>query len=227
MPAIGIVDDRDSPRETLTRLTKLGIPPESKKEWEVIDSSPLPKLNDYSAWLTENDIAVLIVDERLNEQTKSGVGHVTYQGHDLVDFLRKRLPDFPIYIVTAHPTDQAVVNRYKDVEEIVNRKNLSQTTKKIIPRLIRAGQRYFDSYQGQLTELSEISKKIALGKQTDADVKKVKALQEFLQMPFTTDPDTERSKTLTELEEKLDEFEELRKEIEAHLHKGKPKAKKK
>jgi hypothetical protein len=228
VPAIGIIDDRDQPRETLARAIEVNIPKELKGVgWMVNDSPPLSRLNDYPSWLRENDIAVLIVDERLTEQTKTGIGHVDYDGHKLVDFLRIRLPDFPIYIVTAFPNDTAVKDRFKDVEEIVDRKNFTRSAKKTVPRLIRAGQRYFDNFQEQLTELSTLSQKIALGEETDADVDRVKALQIFLQMPFITDPETARSKSLTELEEKLSEFDALKKQIEVHLKKGKAKAKKK
>jgi hypothetical protein len=224
MPAIGIIDDRDSARQTLYRAIDRNIPRELKEAgWLVNESPPLPRLNDYSAWLAENDIAVLILDEKLTEQAKHGVGNVDYQGHNIVDFLRTRLPDFPIYIITAYPKDPAVIKRFKDVEGIENRKDFTQEAKKTVPRLIRAGQRYFDSFQQQLAEVSKISKRVALGKETDADIDRLRALHELLHMPYITDPNTERSRTLTDLEEKLDEFEELRKEIEAHLGKVKPK----
>ncbi|HEY1248975.1 MAG TPA: hypothetical protein VGE97_08320, partial [Nitrososphaera sp.] len=201
MPAIGIIDDRKDHRTTLARAVSVSIPKEFEDVgWTVNDSSPLPNINDYSAWLTENDIAVLIVDEKLTEQTRAGVKHVTYEGHNIVDFLRRRIPDFPIYVVTAYPEESAVLARFKDVEEVFDRKTFTANAMKTVPRLIRAGQRYFDSFRQQLTELSELSKKIATGKETSADIARIKALQTFLQMPFITDPDTERSKSLSKLE---------------------------
>jgi len=83
------------------------------------------------------------------------------------------------------------------------------------------------SRENRVKELSEISRKIAIGEAKKADVEKAKALQVSLQIPFATDQVTERGESLRRLEEKLNEFEELKREIGQYLDERERRAKKK
>lgn len=215
MPIIGVVDDRRKARKTLTVALKTQLP----DDWNYIDSDPLNRVEDYPSWITENDIVALILDERLNEQSADVAAavkrHVTYKGHDLVDYLRVRFPTIPIFIVTSHPTDASLTERFKDVEAIVRRDEFLKEAEDWVPRIIRVSQRFFETVQGQLTELAELSLKIATGTANKGEKDRAKALQSSLQTPFATDQMVDRSEWLTSLQGKLSEFDTLQKEIEA------------
>ncbi|MBI1765277.1 MAG: hypothetical protein HYR56_28010 [Acidobacteria bacterium] len=216
MPAIGIIDDRRKLRHTLVLKLSTQLPP----EWQGIEADPLPELSAYPGWISENEISALIVDERLHEQAPDSHSHVGYNGHDLVDFLRKRYTSLPIFIITSHDDDAPLQRRFKDVEGIIARDEFNRNAQKYVPRITRASQQYFETVQKQLTELSAVASKIATGKATKKDKDRAKALQIHLQTPFTDQP-VDRSEWLGKMEDELKELGHLKEEIESFLKKKK------
>lgn len=216
MPTIGIIDDRRKLRRTLA----LKLSTQLSAEWQHVDSDPLPNLSDYPGWISENEVVALIIDERLHEQAADSKSHVTYNGHDLIDFLRKRYASLPIFMVTSHADDLPLQRRSKDVEDIIIRDEFIQNAQKYVPRITRASQQYFETVQKQLTELSEVSSKIATGKATKKDKARAKAIQAHLQTPFADQP-TDRSEWLGKMEDELKELGHLKEEIEDYLKKKK------
>ena len=67
MPKITIVDDRKDFRTTLKRKIEAFFIKSKLKDWEVMDISPFQNKSEYFPWLLENDVVVLILDERLQE----------------------------------------------------------------------------------------------------------------------------------------------------------------
>ena len=122
MPAIGVVDDRSTQRRQLVRgIDTSDVLPEG---WRSLGINPLNTITEYPNWINENDVAALVLDERLQEQQADVEVHVNYDGHDVVDYLRKTIPDFPIFIVTAAPNDPGLGERFAAVEDIINREFL-------------------------------------------------------------------------------------------------------
>jgi CheY-like chemotaxis protein len=208
MPKVGIIDDRLDHRETLKRALDLAL----TGKWQSVDSAPLPSLEDYTRWFREHEINVLLLDEKLQEQ-----GAVGYDGHDVVSYLRRILPTFPIFIITAYPDDEELRRKFSDIEEIIPRLEFSKRPNEFVPRFLRAAQRYSDSFQAELAELSEKSRKIAEGVATADDVSKTEALQVKLGLEFTSLFLRDRSEWLKEVDTKLREYEKLRTEIEEFL----------
>jgi CheY-like chemotaxis protein len=213
MPTIGIVDDRRVLRTTLRRTLSAVLP----DEWDSIDSEPLPELNLYPSWITENEISALIVDERLHEQAADVEGHVTYSGHDLVDFLRERFPTIPIFIVTSYIEDDPLKSRFKDVEGIFPRGLFVTEAENYVPIILRASQRFIETYQRELSELSEIAMKIAKGEATQEDQERGRAIQNKIETAFAIDEISSKSEWLDKLDATLSEFQQLKSEIEDHL----------
>ncbi len=216
MPTVGIIDDRRKLRHTLAVNLSTQLP----TDWQYIESDPLPDLSDYPGWIGENEIVALITDEKLHEQAADSKSHVSYNGHDLVDFLRKRYATLPIFVVTSYDDDEALLKRFKDVDGIINRRGFNRSPEEFVPRITRASQQYFETMQKQLTELSVVASKIATGKTTKKDKDKAKALQTNLQTPFA-DQLTDRSEWLSKLEAELTELDRLKEEIEDYLKKKK------
>jgi len=86
-----------------------------------------------------------------------------------------------------------------------------------VPRITRAGQKYFETVQEQLSELADVSQRIATGEAENDDEDRAKALQSNLNMPFGIDQLSSRSEWLGKLDQKLDELESLKGEIEGYL----------
>lgn len=214
MPTIGIIDDRSKQRETLKRSLDL----ELLEGWNSIDEDPLPRLEDYPRWLMENDICVLLLDEKLHEQVS-----VDYDGHDVVNFLRRKLPTLPIFVITAYSTEDELLKSSKDVEDIISKREFPKNANRYVSRIIRSAQRFLESFQKELSELAKLSKKIAQGKSNKRDKEKVEAIQNKISLAFPYDALASRSEWLSEFESKLKDLEKMRKDIGNYLKKSKKK----
>jgi hypothetical protein len=174
-------------------------------------------LKDYPSWIAENEIAVLLIDEKLGGKS-IGIGdHVNYEGHDLVKSLRQRNKTLPLYFLTGFKDNAAVAQRFADVEEIIDKDDFKKNRSRWIDRFTRKGNEYFESVKDQLAQLNELSLKIAKGEATQKDKRKAKAIQTSLEIPLTTESVSDRSEWAQQYEEKLKEFDELRKEIASYL----------
>lgn len=68
MNNIGLIDDRNNQRKSFMR--KLNLRLEAiYPDWKIIDSKPFKTPEEYRQWILENEISVLIIDERLNEES--------------------------------------------------------------------------------------------------------------------------------------------------------------
>jgi hypothetical protein len=207
MPSIAIIDDRKEMRDTI----KLTVSAVIEEGWDVLDIDPLPNLTDYPSWIHERNVAVILLDERLNDQCAS-----SYQGHDLVAYIIQRLPTLPIFIITSYDRDEELLEKFKDVEEILQRDQFSREAEKYVPRFTRAGQRFVDVFENELSELSDKSKRIAKGDATPEDIKRVKAIQSRMDIAYS-DTLVERNKSIQDLDKTISEINELKLEIDQFL----------
>lgn len=201
MSTILVVDDRAKERNKVVALVSHSLPEDST--WTARGIEPLAAIDEYGALITEDDIAVLILDERLQEQAAELTGAaVNYNGHELVSFLRPRFPDLPIYVVTAHDAEEDVQNAASDVEGIINRMEFNKDPKVHTTRMIRSGHRFAKALEGDLNYLSAISEKLAVGTADDDEVKKMTSIREKLSLPFPTS-DLTQAKDLVPQAERL------------------------
>lgn len=213
MPNIVIIDDRKDHRETLKAILDVQL----IEGWKSIDINPLPTLEDYPSWIAENDISVILLDERLDEQIEAKTAD--YRGHDFVDFIRGGFPTLPIYVITSYPNDDDLKKRFRDVEEILPRSKFSERAEDYVPRIIRAGQKFLETYQKELAELSDKANKIAKGEATKEDIEKAKAIRLKIGCAFPSATYSEHSELLAKLDKKLKELEKLKEEVKKHLEK--------
>jgi len=215
MPVIGIVDDRDEDLEQLKTALEL----ESPDKWEAIPQSPFPELRDYISWITENKVATLLVDEKLDEVSPNpDFGAVSYRGHDLVDFLRARLPTLPIFIVTGYSTEPELIHRFGEVEGMIDKIEFHKNAEAYTQRITRAGQRFLDTFEAELATLSDFAFKSATGQQVTAEEnQRAKAIQSQIGTAFPIDDISDRSQWLGEMEKAVRELEKLKDEMESLL----------
>lgn len=207
---IGIVDDRKDLRETLSRLIDVSLKI-NHPEWSVIDVAPFDNVEDYFSWIIENDIAVLILDEKLQE-IKS---NVKYNGSDLIKKIRKKLKDFPVFAITSYPEEPDLKNQFSLFDEILDRDEFTNKTDDYIFRFIRSGQRFLETHATHLLKISELSEKIAIGKGSDEEKDELKALQTLLGL--SQNDNLSREDWLKQYEAKLDDLEKISSKIDVFL----------
>ncbi|VAW35541.1 hypothetical protein MNBD_CHLOROFLEXI01-3445 [hydrothermal vent metagenome] len=211
MSVIGIVDDRDDVRAIMLDNVRLALP----DGWEAIDISPWNSLDNYPSWISQEEIVALIIDERLNEVANAS-GAVDYEGHDLVDYMRQHMPEFPIFVVTSYKEDALELGeRFKDVEDIIERNQFYERSSDYIPRIIRAGQRYLQTFERELAELGDFAKKSAIGEDSSTEEhERAKAIQTKIETAFPIENIASRGELLSQMEQLIAELETLKTDIE-------------
>lgn len=183
-----IVDDRVDARTTLRETIELCIP----QEFQIVieDTFPLDDVDAYASYIREHDIAALLLDERLNEEENPVTGRFnSYLGHDVVDRLRKALPEFPVYVVTTHNDDAALVTNAGDYEDIVERQTFQRDPLKYMSRISRAAMRFQETMQKRLAELNELTLRAAHGELSREDQQRLNETRTALGLPFAADSD--------------------------------------
>lgn len=181
-----IVDDRVDPRNTLRELIELHLP--ASADISVEATFPLGTANDYPSFIRENDIAALLLDERLNEVGDPDTGsHVPYMGHDVVSGLRACLPDFPVYVVTTYRSDADLVDKEDQFEDVVERTEFQRNPEKYTNRIQRAASRFQEAMRQQLEVLADLTSKAANGLLTQDEKGQLSAVRQMLGLPFTAD----------------------------------------
>lgn len=217
MAGICIIDDRIDIRGTLEKKIRF-IFRKNNIDWNVISQDPFKEKMDYLNFIHENDIGVLILDERLHE-TSNGQNSVDYNGSQLVIFLRQYLKDFPIYSITSYHEDDELENQFSQFDEIIARETFYPRAEEYVARFIRAGQRFLTAHNKQLLRLSELSELIARGTASEDDLKELKVVQEGLNIPFSDYGYANRELWLDDYEKNLSELSGLNNEIEEFLKK--------
>ena len=181
MPKITIVDDRKDFRTTLKRKIEAFFIKSKLKDWEVMDISPFQNKSEYFPWLLENDVVVLILDERLQENIEESES-VNYKGSELIEEIRRHLKEFPVYAITNYSRDPDLQSKFPLFDEILDRDSFYSKADEYITRFIRSGQRYIQSHNKILTRISELSQKLAVGDATNEETLELRGLQEGLNL---------------------------------------------
>ena len=216
MPKITIVDDRKDFRTTLKRKIEAFFIKSKLKDWEVMDISPFQNKSEYFPWLLENDVVVLILDERLQENIEESES-VNYKGSELIEEIRRHLKEFPVYAITNYSRDPDLQSKFPLFDEILDRDSFYSKADEYITRFIRSGQRYIQSHNKILTRISELSQKVAVGDATNEETLELKGLQEGLNLSSVEIID--REAWLHKYQEKLDELDKFSIQIEEFLKK--------
>jgi len=217
MPQIAIIDDNVDLSGTLKKtilhyLKKFG------SDFTVITQQPFHDIGLYFDYVKDNEICLLILDERLNDKPSLDGVPVDYLGNQLVLELRKQLKDFPIIMITTFADEDELLEKESEFEYMLKRDDITDdenVANLYIPRIIRAGQRYLDSNNKELTEYNELTKKIAAGEISKESIDRLEALQVKLELPIIGYDD--RATWLDQYETHLNELEKLKLKVERML----------
>ncbi len=214
MAKIVIVDDNKDQRGTYAIRLKQFLK-ELNSDIQVIDVFPFEKPSHYYGFIDAENIAAIIVDEKLHNDSQPDKLPVDYNGSDLVMFIRERYKYIPFFTLTNYPEDQVLQEKINEYDYIFSKKEFTIKQVEIIQR---ACQRYLIENQKELSMYNDLTRKIASGKAAGNDIEKLKALQQKLEIPVSTDL-KDREEWLKEFEKQIASLEEIKSKLEKKLKK--------
>lgn len=218
MKKIAIVDDQESARSAVHSVIEDVLSNEElEAEWGIVSIAPLADIRDYASFINSEEVAILLIDERLGESPDTLGNTVKYKGSELVEELRKNHKQMPIYGITAFPQDESLETHFAQFDEIILRDTFTLKAASYIPRFIRAYQNFLKVRSDTLAELGTISAKIASGSATDDEKKRAAEIQEKINLPGVVNDINSRSEWLTEYATLLKKQEEINNLAKKHL----------
>ncbi|MFA6177490.1 MAG: hypothetical protein WC694_01185 [Candidatus Paceibacterota bacterium] len=223
---IAVIDDRVDARALVASVIDDAITNlEITDKWSVLEASPLPKLKDYLNWVSDKKVGILIIDERLGEVPDDAGKAASYKGSDLVNLLRKQYKDMPIYGVTSYPDDGSLQKHFALFDEVVKRDDFTSKAAQYVDRFLRTYKNFLEDNEKELTELSVISKKIALGKASRSEKKRAEAIQKNLEIPVTTLAIGSRKEWIDDYEKVIADLKKTQSDVGKFLKKSTKKKK--
>jgi len=216
MPQIAIIDDNADQSGTVKGYTELVLD-EIGSDLSVITSFPLRDINSYSEYIADNDVAVIIIDEKLNDQSFDENGPVDYKGNQLVTVLRENQKELPIFTITAIADDPDLLEKLSDYDYIIPRSDFYKSSERYVPIIARSAQRYLEQNRNELSEFDSLTRHIASGEYTDEDVNRLSALKVKLELPFTGFDD--RKEWLEKYDQQIEKLKALRELLKSKLGK--------
>lgn len=221
MPCIAVIDDRSKIRMSVVRLIRQQLRTlDESKEWEVIDSPPLPDIEGYDSWIAENEVTVLVLDEKLDESHEDDSEAVQYFGHQVASHLRARIPDLPQFIITAIPNpDDLDEEGARSLDGIVARGAFSARPAVYVQRMLRSGQSFLDRNEGQLAEMAKLSEAAARGNASPEELSHLGALRQMYLL--ASEPsNSELEKVVSRADQILEELHAIAREFRSIKEEG-------
>jgi hypothetical protein len=214
MANIAIIDDNIEQSDTLRKKLSRHIQRHGSS-LGVITQFPFQDIEEYFDFIDNSNICVLILDEKLNDQSLPDGNPVNYLGNELVTALRKRLLDFPIFMITTFSDTEDVIAKFSEFEYIINREEFNQEGEKYIGILIRSAQRYLKEHTEELSEFDRLTRELAGGSSDPEILKRFEALQVKLELPISGFDD--RREWLETYEKHIEELDNLKEELTRKL----------
>ena len=199
MSVIAIVDDRAAMRESVAERIKLGLE-DMKLDWEVIADEPLEHIDEYPAWIADNEICVLVLDEKLGEEIGTRGVATTYSGHEVAAALREQIPELPQLIITSIKNSDELEGA-AELDAIVQRDEFEKHWRVYVERIVRLATRFVDRNEAELAELTDLSQKVVDETASDQDIARLNAIREKVQMSIKGEQIVVLRQVLTEAEE--------------------------
>ncbi|MCX2485070.1 hypothetical protein [Pedobacter sp. MR2016-24] len=217
MKNIGLIDDKDEARRAFK--LKLDLVLEiSYPGWQIIDTKPFADKESYRSWILENEISVLITDERLDEGPLVGGGFADYFGSDLVVFLRNYFKDLPIFCLTnVEITDQLKASlSYFNL--ILGKSKFDSDLDNYLNLFVKSGISFYTEFNNELSRLGELSEKYALGDATEPEKSELHTIQTRLTLPHLSEELKSREEYLILLERKIEEIKDMNEVLLKYLN---------
>lgn len=220
MKNIGLIDDKDASRIAFMRKLNLKLE-EHYPGWKIFESKPFKDIGNYRQWILENEISIMIIDERLDEEKLEDGSNVKYFGSDLVIELRKYFKDIPIYCLTNVEITEKLKKSLSYFNLILSRSKFDADIDNYLNLFIKSGLYFYAEFEKELSRLGELSEKIALQVLTEEESVELQALQTRLVIPHYTEDLINREKYLEELEAQIMELQKQQTSLMEYLNKDK------
>lgn len=212
MKNIGLIDDKDAQRRAF--MLKLNLKLETLYSgWKVIDSNPFKDFDSYRQWILENEISILIIDERLDEEKLDDGSYANYFGSDLVKYLRNYFKDIPIYCITNIEITEHLKEALSYFNLILSRNKFDEDIDNYLNSFIKSGISFYTEFKTELGRLGELSELIATGKPTEKDILEIQSLQTKLVIPHLTEEIVSRENYLAELEKMIEKIKSMQENL--------------
>lgn len=225
MKTLVLVDDDAEQRATIEGLFTELIDP----SFLVRAIEPLPHIEDYSSFVSEEGVVGLVLDQRLRERQSQVSGRsVNYSGHQVVVALKPIFPELPIWILTSHATDDDVVATISRVRKVVPRREFTRSpkaSKAFVGHIQSDANRYSIDRSTIIAELGALSEKMASGEATAQEQTRAKEIQTRMNFGLVVESISTQSAWLSQIDKEVKELQALRKAAEARI--GAKKGKKK
>ncbi|MFB9080227.1 hypothetical protein ACFFLS_11960 [Flavobacterium procerum] len=215
MRYIGLIDDREVTRTSLKLSLRVPLLAngKEKQEWDIIDIEPFKDINEYIGWISENEISILIIDEKLNESTV-----VNYLGHNVVIILRDAFPELPIFCITAAKREPDLNDNYKYYNFILSKDEFQERRDEFVNLFIKSGEDFYRKYTEKKDRLSEIADFMAdqNGDVSDEIKNEADDIRDFLMLTHKVDSSSAEA-WLHEFSSKVKNFEDILEKINSEL----------
>jgi CheY-like chemotaxis protein len=216
MAKIAIIDDNTDQSSTAKGFIDLALERYSSS-LEVITSTPFADLDMYFNYLQENQVVVLILDEKLNDISIGNQGPVSYKGSELISILREKQRELPIFALTTFSSSEDLVEKFSEYEAIINRQEFYNDPSQFVPKFWRASQNYLNENIEAFSDYNELTRVISSGNRDPELLKKMQALQVKFELPFSGYDD--RASWLNEYESQIGLLEKINNLIKSKLEK--------
>jgi len=185
MITIGIIDDNPEQRDSFKDAIEIFLRKSGRTGVEIIESEPLEDIDQYIYWISQNDVAALIIDERLADMPLIATGRSCgYEGHDMAQNLRNRSSIIPIHVVTSSRINEDLTQNRELFETVLSRGEFREGSEKYAEIFIRSAQRFYEENQKLYERIAEISKKIAFKDASNDEMKELEGIQQFIKAPL-------------------------------------------
>lgn len=215
---IGLIEDNDEQRVELYENIELTLEDDLNiNDIKVIAIAPYKDYESYISWIHENDISVIVTDEKLYE-----IGAEYGNGHELVKFLKPFFPGLKFFILTSYPDDIDLSESYANnffVIDKVKFNNPNEASFKInhLHLIVSSAKDFKNDFLNDLKSLKKLAEKIALGDASESEIQTAKSLQEKIELPISSYDHFNRKLWITEFEQELEKFKELENNINDFL----------
>ena len=218
MITIGIMDDKKERKDSFKDAIELYLKKSKREGVEVIDCEPLEHKEDYITWINQNDIAALIIDEKLAEVPLEATGKSCgYEGHDMAETLRTYESTIPIHVVTSAKNYDELEENRELFENVLPRADFLKDRDTWTEIFIRSGQQYYKEREKLFLRIAELSKLIVNKTATEENINELMALQQFFQIPLYNEEMMKREDLISEFRSDLENLERLNNEAKAFL----------
>lgn len=206
MFGIGIVDDEKERLESFVEDFK-DVKDKNEIEvdgddWETFPIVPFANLEDYPNWILENGITALVIDEKLRNTG------ATYDGHDLLDFLKPKFSWMPVYVVTGYASEDSLKERFEKATDIIEKNEWSRNRLPLAGRVVVSARDHSNLYETKHIALDELAEKVAKGEASPEEQRRLNALRDEIQLPFVEESE-ERDKWLGHFESSVAKLQEI------------------